>query len=402
MSGSFIDGGATQIENHARVDAALGQARITHIQARKSRRPPFLHEYLLAFFTTSNDQRFVMRIDRLGKIGSTSGGGLLGWCAGRHGQASDIAIQQVGVYHIQDAQIGIDSPDGAWYAYDGRWGSEPIATLIIWSEVNTTTTQVSHHTQTATARDGPVPRLSDVSRLLEAILLEMPTYHLTTTNCYFMTRTSILLLQRCFPNSFACFMGSASGKLTASSELAEPVWAGLIRWYLPFVVTILALYDAYWYLSRVTQGLRLATHGIIDVPLPIGILHTWMTTLEVRMNGLVTRLSTEYHSLERGVSGSTLLVEPQPFGVASERVWLTLAAWCGIGLGMALPLVSNPWVVFGLFMTGVVIAVAFNLQYSDGDLLLNPENMFPVYPSEPISEPIPEPAPSSQGAQSQS
>ncbi|KAG9074785.1 hypothetical protein FS749_013624 [Ceratobasidium sp. UAMH 11750] len=369
-----------------------------------------------------------MRIDRLGKIGSTSGGGLLGWCAGRYGQASNTAIQQVGVYHIQDAQVGIDSPDGAWYACDGGWGSAPIATLIVWSDVSKTTTQVSHHTQTATARDGPTPRLGDVSRLLEAILLEMPTYHLTTTNCYFMTRSSILLLQRCFPNSFACFMGSASGKFIASSELAEPDWAGLVRWYLPFVITMFALYlplvtfahcmvanafacqkirvcpvhiwsigSIYWdglvSLPRVTQGLRAATHGIVDVPLPIGILHAWMTALEVRMNNLVTSLSTEYHRLERGVSGSTLLVEPQPFGVAFERAWLTLAAWCGVGLGMALVIfivsVSSPWVIFGLFMAGVVVAVVFNFQYSDGDLLLNPEDMFPVHSSEPVSEPSP-------------
>ncbi|KAG9091738.1 hypothetical protein FRC06_000393, partial [Ceratobasidium sp. 370] len=289
------------LHSHARVDSALGQARITHVQARKSRRPPFLHEYILVFFTTVNDQRFVARIDRLGKIGSTSGGGLLGWCAGRHGQASDTAIQQVGVYYIQDAQIGIDSPDGAWYAHDGGWGSDPIATLIIWSDVSTTTTQVSHHIRTAMARDGPTPQLGDVSRLLEAILLEMPTYHLTTTNCYFMTRSSLLLLQRCFPDSFACFMGSASGELVASSDLAEPVWAGLLRWYLPFVIMIFLLYFPLvilghfiavnmfacrnlwacpreeWSqvgelvfvsiaspLSRISRGLLLAMHGLID------------------------------------------------------------------------------------------------------------------------------------------
>ncbi|KAG8678215.1 hypothetical protein FRC08_017970 [Ceratobasidium sp. 394] len=143
----------------------------------------------------------------------------------------------------------------------------------------------------------------------------------------------------------------------------------------------------------------MAIHGIIDVPLPIGILHAWMTALEVRMNNLVTSLSTEYHRLVRGVSGSTLLVEPQPFGVAFERAWLTLAAWCGVGLGMAL--VSSPWVIFGLFMAGVVIAVVFNFQFSDGDLLLNPESMFPVHSSEPVSESSPGSASSSRVTPSQ-
>ncbi|QRV99094.1 transmembrane protein [Ceratobasidium sp. AG-Ba] len=335
--------------SHARLDSALGQAKITHIQARKSRRPPFLHEYILVFFTTSNDQRFVARIDRLGKIGSTSGEGLLGWCAGRHGQVSNTAIQQVGVYHIQDSQIGVDSPEGAWFAYDGAWGSHPIATLIAWPNVDRAAEPISHHMQTATARDGPIPRLCDVSRLLEAILLEMPTYHLTTTNCYFMTRSSLLLLNRCFPSSFACFMGSTSGDLVASSELAEPIWAGLLRWYLPFVITVFLFYfpmlvlahitvsnglrcGELWvcpiddtllgpdkpntmvatvaHMSRLDVALRLAPHGLVDVALPAGILHAWMTALEVEMNNLVTRLSAEYQKLEKGISGSVLLVDP--------------------------------------------------------------------------------------------
>jgi hypothetical protein len=104
-----------------------------------------------------------------------SPGGLLGWCAGRHGRASNTAVQQVGVYHIQDSQSGIDCADGVWFARDGGWGSEPIATLVTWPNVTETKVHVSHHVQTAIARDGPSPRLKDVSRLLEAILLEMPT-----------------------------------------------------------------------------------------------------------------------------------------------------------------------------------------------------------------------------------
>ncbi|KAG9105083.1 hypothetical protein FRC07_009651, partial [Ceratobasidium sp. 392] len=141
--------------------------------ARKSRRPPFLHEYILVFFATSRKERFVMRVDRLGKVGSTSQGRLLGWCADRHGVTANTAIQEVGVYRIQDTQGGIDSSNGPWLAMDGRWGSYPIATLTTWETAKAAGTIVSHHVQAAAS--GPCPRLKDVSRLLEAILLEMPS-----------------------------------------------------------------------------------------------------------------------------------------------------------------------------------------------------------------------------------
>lgn len=91
----------------------LGRARITHIQARKSGRPPFLHEYLLVFFTATQGHIFIVRIDRLGKvIGSHSSGVSLGWCAGQKGAAANIAIQEVGVFHIQDVQMDVDALDG--------------------------------------------------------------------------------------------------------------------------------------------------------------------------------------------------------------------------------------------------------------------------------------------------
>ncbi|KAG8745073.1 hypothetical protein FRC10_008925 [Ceratobasidium sp. 414] len=171
--GTFLT--SLPLPSHARIDDVLGNARITHIQARKSRRPPFLHEYLLVFFTAARNQRFVMRIDRLGKVGPASTGWPLGWCTGRHGVAVNKAVQEVGVYHIQDSQSGIDSEDGAWLAMDGRWKSYPIATLATWESLKERSETVSHHVQTAAVHSGPPPRLFDVSRLLEAILLEMPT-----------------------------------------------------------------------------------------------------------------------------------------------------------------------------------------------------------------------------------
>ena len=75
------------------------------------------------------------------------------------------------MHHIQDEQCGIDSPDGPWFGRDGRWGSEPIATLVSNASEKK---PVPHNTDSAAPR-GPTPRLKDVSRLLEAILLEMPT-----------------------------------------------------------------------------------------------------------------------------------------------------------------------------------------------------------------------------------
>ena len=161
-----------------------------------------------------------------------------------------------------------------------------------------------------------------------------------------MTRSSLLLLLRCFPTSFACHLGSASGNLVPASDFAEPIWAGLLRWYLPFVLVILAFYIPpiiaahvvvinllrckdimcplhFWGgaelgvgglgpspLSVALESLRLAAHGLIDVAIPIGILHACITVLEVKMNDLVSKLSVRYHELENGVPGSTLLADP--------------------------------------------------------------------------------------------
>ncbi|QRV75830.1 transmembrane protein [Ceratobasidium sp. AG-Ba] len=365
--------------SHAIAGSVLGDAQITHVQARKSRRPPFFHEYILIFFTTANEQRFVARIDRLGKIGSGSGSILPGWCRRKKQPASNTAVQQVALYQLQDSQVGIDSSDGPWYAYDGGWGSYPIATLVSWSDMSTITQQVSHHVQTSATRNGPVPRLANVSRLLEAIMLEMPTYHLTTTNCYFMTRSSLLLLQQCFPDSFACFLGSTSGKLISSANLAEPVWAGLVH---------CALHVCQH--RRVPEGMavsapagqHLAWHGFTDVPLPVGILHTWMTALELRMNDLVARLFKEYKRLEQDLPGSGLIEGIEPFGVPFQRAWPVFAVWCGVGVvivvGLFVVQLANPWVNFGFFMAFLIGCVVYNFTSSDGDPLTLADDIFSI------------------------
>ncbi|KAG8715933.1 hypothetical protein FRC08_010017 [Ceratobasidium sp. 394] len=376
--------------SHARIDTVLGDARITHIQARKSRRPPFLHEYILVFFTAAGGQRFVIRIDRLGKVGSTSSGWPLGWCTGRYGVAANTAIQEVGLYHIQDAQSGIDSPDGTWLAMDGRWGSYPIATLATWESAKAAGMHVSHHIQTAA--DGSDPRLKDVSRLLEAILLEMPTYHLTTTNCYFMTRTSLLLLQRCYPTAFTCYLGSMSGELVPASDLTEPVWTGVIRWYLPLVVLFFMAYvpvvvvvhlqftklttclgirgcdsKSHYYQTRwELAALRFALHSIIDVPLPIGIMHAYTASLELSMSKLVERLSGVF--LGTREDGNVMPLE-EPFGLFSDGAWNILAAWCALGGGFAVLIFISLLVIrYGMLILFIVMlfgCVWFNLKFGN-------------------------------------
>ncbi|KAF8607113.1 hypothetical protein BDV93DRAFT_603777 [Ceratobasidium sp. AG-I] len=374
--------------SHARLDAVLGSAQITHIQARKSRRPPFLHEYILVFFTAAGNRRFVLRIDRLGKIGSGPSGWPLGWCTGRHGVAANTAIQEVGMYHIQDSQIGIDSPDGAWLAMDGMWGSHPIATLATWKAESERGGHVSHHVQTAADMCGAGPQLEDVSRLLEAILLEMPTYHLTTTNCYLMTRSSLLLMQRCYPSAFACHLGAMSDELVPSSSLAEPVWAGILRWYLPFVILFFLFYIPllicfHVYIGRLVNCHALddcvqrsvvprplsaflhSLHSIVDVPLPVGLMHAYMTALEQEMNDLVVRLSVRFldaaHPAREGAPGAT-----PPFETLINGAWTTLLAWCALGIGFAIFFFFAFWFKYGPLISFILILIMglwFNFKF---------------------------------------
>ncbi|QRV85044.1 transmembrane protein [Ceratobasidium sp. AG-Ba] len=366
--------------SHARVDPVLSEARITHIQARKSRRPPFLHEYLLVFFTTARGQRFVLRIDRLGKVGSNLASG---WPFGtQHGLAANTALQEVGLYHIEDMQSGIDSSDGLWLEMDGRWGSHPVATLATWDHAGP---HVSHHLQTATG--GPCPTLRDVSRLLEAILFQMPTYHLTTTNCYFMTRSSLLLLQQCYPSAFACYLGDMTGELVPASELAEPIWAGVVRWYWFFIALFFMVYiplvvglhsflaggcalGTCWHrsISAHLDALKLAVHGLVDVPLPVGIMHAYMSSIESVMNGLVGRLSAEFLGLRESQSEDA---EPlsEPFGLFCNGGWGTLAGWCALGCAFMFvifaSLLGGQYGLLTLFVIILCIGVWFNLKFGD-------------------------------------
>lgn len=132
-----------------------------------------------------------------------------------------------------------------------------------------------------------------------------------------MTRSSLLLLHRCYPKAFARHLGPMSGELVPASNLAEPVWAGLIIWYLPFVVLFFLLYitplvvihsymatffayggplghDGPYVMLMFFNAFRTAVHAIVDGPLPIGLIHAYMTSLENEMNDVVARLLTQF------------------------------------------------------------------------------------------------------------
>ncbi|KAG9100186.1 hypothetical protein FRC06_004461 [Ceratobasidium sp. 370] len=297
--------------SHARIDNVLGHARITHVQARKSRRPPFLHEYLLVFFTAARNQRFVMRIDRLGKVGSASTGWPLGWCAGRHGVAANTAVQEVGVYHIQDSQSGIDSEDGAWLEMDGRWRSYPIATLATWESLKERSETISHHVQTAAIH----------------------TFHV-------------------YVGGLMDYQGSMG-------------------------------YGE----SRVIISFRFALHSIIDVPLPLGVVHAYMTALEQKMSRLVDALAAQFLSAEAALNLSNA---PSP-EVLIDGPWATLAVWFIMGLVIALLLfvaVLFKYGAFGVFLLLLPICIWVNFKLGDSATGIQADGEGIVQPTLPQPESV--------------
>ncbi|KAH7345438.1 hypothetical protein B0J17DRAFT_639895 [Rhizoctonia solani] len=391
--------------SHVRADPSLRDARITHVQARKSRRLPFMHEYLLVFFTSLNSQRFVMRIDRLGKAGFVSSGEALGPTRG-----VGTAIQEVGIYHIQDSQHDVESNSNVpWLVMDGVWGSHPVVTLVAWDENRRPD---SHHAQNAKFSTSQSPQLRDISGLLEGILLEMPNYHITTANCYLMTRSSLILLHRCCPTAFACYLGSPSGELISASLLAEPVWAGLLRWYLPFVAAFFMLYyplliilHRFLYMSfdcfvtcnagnKLLRSVVYALHSILDVPLPIGIIHSYMNSLEVQINKLVVNISTQFFRIRNSHAEPVpVSVSRQPFSVVVDDAWLVLIGWVVIGSTGAVLMFLATAVEYGIlavFLCFLVVGVWFNLKFgSDGpaELILGQEdNLERMFGPPPVLE----------------
>ncbi|KAJ1311893.1 hypothetical protein OPQ81_010353 [Rhizoctonia solani] len=347
--------------SHVRAHPSLSNAWITHIQARKSRRLPFMHEYLLVFFTSPTGQRFVMRIDRLGKVLLGSSGEPMGPATG-----TGTAIQEVAVYHIQDSHHGVDSNSNVpWLTMDGAWGSHPIVTLIASGKTSENGKHVSHGSKSSISGTPQLPRLLDVSGILEVILLEMPNYHLTTANCYLMTRSSLILLHRCCPTAFACYLGPPSGEPISSALLSEPVWAGLLR--CPNLKCIVVCNTG----DRLMRAVVYALHSILDVPLPIGIIHSYMTSLEVQVNRLVVNISTQFFRIRNAHTGTVpASTSKKPFEVIVDDAWLVLIGWVVLGgTGGVLIFIATAvdYGILAVFILFLVVGIWFNIKFgSDG------------------------------------
>ncbi|KDN40386.1 hypothetical protein RSAG8_08149, partial [Rhizoctonia solani AG-8 WAC10335] len=260
-------------------------------------------------------------------------------------------------------------------------------TLVAWDLLKDNDNYVSHHVQSSRSGTSEGPRLRDVSGILEGILVEMPNYHLTTANCYLMTRSSLILLHRCCPAAFACYLGPPSGELISPSLLAEPVWRGLLRWYLPFIVTFFMIYfpllillHRFLYMSfdcfitcttgnKMLRAVDYALHSILDVPLPIGLIHSYMTSLEVQTNRLVVNISTQFFRIRNTHTEPVpSSVSNKPFAVLVDDAWLVLIGWIILG-GTCSVLVflatAIEYGILGVFICLLIVGVWFNLKFGN-------------------------------------
>ncbi|ELU39633.1 hypothetical protein AG1IA_06337 [Rhizoctonia solani AG-1 IA] len=339
--------------SHIARDPHLGRARVTQIQNRKSRRVLSSHEYILLFFSIGQ-REFVVRVD-----GSVKSGPF-------EKEQAPLSVggtrQRVTVYHVPTPGDGATTTATApWFEQDGKRGSELVASLTTWSSLGASGVNfVSHHL--ATAREGSSgqgPSLHDVVGLVETVVLERPASYVTS-------RSTLLVIYNCFPHDFACSLGEEE-ELVPASMLEEPAWASLLRWYFPFTAIALVLYFLAVIVVHVWVGrllasprgnrvldaaqrcmrdptapecellnvhdpawksaLRLMLHLVLDLPFPVGLLHTWLSSLELSMGTLVKRVSTRYlnESFESGEpaseqpdDGLPLVDRPSPAVCSSE------------------------------------------------------------------------------------
>ncbi|KAF8607325.1 hypothetical protein BDV93DRAFT_520196 [Ceratobasidium sp. AG-I] len=382
--------------SHIRHDPLLRRAHITEIQNRKSRKLPHLQEYLLLFFAVGQ-RRFVARIDF-----ATRSRAWFNRSAKQHpeaeaplsGLSGQAARPHVTIYHATSDEA---TP---WFDADGRRGSELVATLSTWADLGVAgTTFVSHHLSTARDVSSGRPSLQDVSRLIEAVILEAPSSHFKTVSSFVTARSSLLVIQRCFPHDFACQLGEER-ELVPASALEEPSWASLLRWYLPFTFIALSLYAiavvalhiwvAHLLGSSKTSkhsignrvgvleaaekcmldqtapecahsdmsaavwqnGLRLMLHLMLDLPFPVGLLHTWLMSTEMRMGGLVRRVSSRFLDEGVDVSDDSMMVKT---AIGSfSRPWFNFVVWTCLGC-----LVGSGLFIGILLGQGVIVLLCF-------------------------------------------
>ncbi|KAG9119696.1 hypothetical protein FRC07_005146, partial [Ceratobasidium sp. 392] len=417
--------------SHIRQDPLLRRAYVTEIQNRKSKRLPYLQEYLLLFFT-AGQRHFVARIDYPTRSSDSS--------SAKEPLSGGLSLgtrQVVTVYHVTE-----DEGATPWLEDGGRSGSELVATLTTWADLGAGgTTFVSHHL--STARDGSSgrPSLQDVCRLVEAVVLETPTGSFKTVSGFLTARSSLLVVQRCFVHEFACQLGEER-ELVPASALEEPAWSCLLRWYLPFAAIALLLYAVavvgihIWvaYIlstntnkpglgSRVgvleaaekcmlnpsapecalpkgstavwRNALRLMLHLVLDLPFPVGLLHTWLSAKELQIAALVKKVSGRFLNDGSDVGDDNMMVKTW-FGTFS-RPWLNFIVSVGVGCLVCLALFFGILLghgIIGLLILVICIGVMANYILppldSRDEMPENPEDGLPLLDCE--STPIvPEP-----------
>ncbi|QRW13494.1 transmembrane protein [Ceratobasidium sp. AG-Ba] len=303
--------------------------KVYKIQARKSRKLPFKHEFLLVYVHVAGKPK-VVRIDRLGKIG-----GILGLRQGHRA-----ALEEV---HIFD----LEHPDAEDWLYDTkRNGSQPIATLMASPPPGSEqlpnypgTSSSSQNTVTIVVEGAPWPTLSlvDIARMFKFIQVEMPTYVLTTKNCFMMTRSILMILCTCFGDGyFTCYLedeNSDKNRILAK-ELVEPLYNGIVRWYFPVVLSVLLTYMLVMFLIHWIVEVHLTGHKtdpgcdrsqtelnacdltrgasqyggvsfmhmLLDLPIPCAVIHWWLTKMEKEIKSVCLRLRKRIEKISLGTS----------------------------------------------------------------------------------------------------
>ncbi|EUC61333.1 transmembrane protein, putative [Rhizoctonia solani AG-3 Rhs1AP] len=375
--------------SHIARDPHLGRAQITQIQNRKSHRLPSLNEYLLLFFSV-DQRRFVARVDYTSRTSTGKEALLLGGGVG--------CKQQVTVYHVP-----LEGEATPWCEEDAPSGSELVAALTTWSSLGASgMSYVSHHL--ATAQEGTSsqgPRLHDVARLVEAVILESPAHYFKAASSYVTCRSTLGVIHNCFPHEFACSLGKEH-ELVPASMLEEPAWASLLRWYFPFMTVAVVLYaiavvSVHVWVGRMLdppQGgnvldvapkcmrdpsaaecdivgvvdpvwkmaLRLVLHLALDLPFPVGLVHTWLASLELETDQLVKRVTARYLNLV--VESSEDKTNVKTWLGTFSRPWFNFIVGsclgCVAGLALYLGILLGHGVIT---LLGFVLCVTLGVNY---------------------------------------
>ncbi|QRV98906.1 hypothetical protein RhiJN_26925 [Ceratobasidium sp. AG-Ba] len=420
-----------------RHDPLLRRAYVTEIQNRKSKRLPYLQEYLLVFFS-AGQRRFVARIDYPTRTSAKTT-----QQAPLTGSSLGLGLS-VTVYHVAE-----EGGAALWFEDDGRRGSELVATLTTWADLGASGELfVSHHL--STARDGSSgrPSLQDVCRLIEAIVLETPSCYFKTVSSFVAARSSLLAIQRCFAHEFACQLGEERD-LVPAVALEEPAWSCLLRWYplfasaalMLYVMAIVALHIwvAYILDSGISKpslrnrvgvleaaekcmsnpsapecqlpgvsattwhsALRLMLHIVFDLPFPVGLLHTWLSSKELQIVGLVKRVSGRFLN-DGSEAGDDGLMVKTWLGTFS-RPWFNFVVALGVGsmVGLALffgILLGQGVIALVIFVVCIGLAANYTLPPLDSgeEIADGPEEGVPLLDCEsaPIVPDLPIAGPSS-------